>query len=47
MGKGKGKLLRYCMRVNNNYALFEFDGFSIHYLNKIKKLFSFKLNTKI
>ena len=47
MGKGKGKLLRYCMRVNNNYTLFEFDGFSINYLNKIKQLFNFKLNTKI
>ena len=47
MGKGKGKVIRYCMRVNANYTLFEFSGFSLKYLFRIKKLFNFKLNTRL
>lgn len=47
MGKGKGKLLRYCMRTCSNYTLFEFCGFNIKSLFKINKLFNFKLKTPI
>ena len=47
MGKGKGKLLRYCMKITSNYTLFEFDGFSKNYLCRIRKLFNFRLHTRI
>ena len=45
MGKGKGKVVRYCMKTCNNYVLFEFSGFNIKSLLRVKKLFSFKLKT--
>lgn len=47
MGKGKGKLVRYCSRILSHHSIFEFSGFSITNLNKLKVLFLKKLNTPI
>lgn len=47
MGKGKGKVMRYCMRVPSNYCLFEFNGFNIQSLQKIKTIFNYKLKTHL
>jgi ribosomal protein L16/L10AE len=49
MGKGKGSLTRYCARILQNHNLFEFSGFNLSEVFKIKKIFKKKvnINTKI
>jgi len=47
MGKGKGAVARYCFRTVQNHNLFEFKGFSLLDLIKIKKIFNNKLNVPI
>lgn len=47
MGKGKGSVVRYCSRTNQNHNLFEFRGFNLIDVLKLKKLFRKKLNIPI
>lgn len=44
MGKGKGALNRYCSRVVQNHNLFEFCGFNLSEVLKLKKIFNKKIN---
>ena len=44
MGKGKGALARFCARVVQNHNLFEFSGFSINEVLKLKLLLKKKTN---
>ena len=44
MGKGKGALTRYSSRVKQNHNLFEFVGFNLKDLFKLKKIFLKKTN---
>lgn len=47
MGKGKGSVARYCSRIWQNHNLFEFRGFNVGDVYKLKKLFRKKLNIPI
>lgn len=44
MGKGKGALNRYCSRVLQNHNLFEFTGFNLCEIVKLKKILNKKIN---
>lgn len=44
MGKGKGKLVRYCARIWKNHNIFEFSGFYIHDLFFLRKILKRKVN---
>lgn len=44
MGKGKGALNRYCSRVLQNHNLFEFVGFNLCELIRLKKILNKKIN---
>jgi len=44
MGKGKGSLSRYCSRVLQNHNLFEFIGFNLCELVRLKKILNNKIN---
>lgn len=44
MGKGKGALSRYCSRVFQNHNLFEFSGFNLCELVRLKKILNKKIN---
>ena len=44
MGKGKGALARYCSRIVQNHNLFEFSGFNLRELFRLKKIFKKKIN---
>jgi ribosomal protein L16/L10AE len=43
MGKGKGALSRYCARILQNHNLFEFTGFTLRELLRLKRVFQKKL----
>jgi len=47
MGKGKGTLARYCSRTFQNHSLFEFSGFNLHELFRLRKIFNKKVNIPI
>ncbi len=47
MGKGKGSVARYCSRVWQNHNLFEFRGFNVGDVYKLKTLFQRKLKIPI
>jgi len=47
MGKGKGKFVRYCSRILTHHSIFEFSGFSIFNLNRLKSIFRKKLSIPI
>ena len=47
MGKGKGKFVRYCSRILAHHSIFEFSGFSILNLNRLKIIFNRKLKIQI
>lgn len=44
MGKGKGALSRYCSRVLQNHNLFEFSGFNLCELVRLKRILNTKVN---
>ena len=43
MGKGKGALARYCARTLQNHNLFEFIGFNLKDLVRLKKILKKKV----
>lgn len=47
MGKGKGALNRYCTRISQNHNLFEFSGFSLNELSRLKKIFQKKVKIPV
>ena len=47
MGKGKGKISRYVMRVGGNFTILEFYGFSVSHLLKIKTVFNYRLRMRL
>lgn len=47
MGKGKGKVARYCSRTLKNHNLFEFSGFNIRELFLLKRFFNKKINIPV
>ena len=47
MGKGKGALSRYCSRIKQNHNLFEFIGFNLRDLIKLKTIFLKKTNIPV
>jgi ribosomal protein L16/L10AE len=47
MGKGKGALARYCVRTFQNHNLFEFIGFNLKDLIKLKKIFNKKVSIPV
>lgn len=47
MGKGKGAFSRYCSRVVQNHTLFEFIGFNLSNLTRLKKILKKKFNVPV
>ena len=47
MGKGKGSLSRYCPHILHNHNLFEFSGFNLKDLIRLKKIFCKKVKIPV
>jgi len=47
MGKGKGAIARYCSRTQQNHNLFEFSGFNLRDIYKLKRIFNKKINIPV